>query len=591
MKRVYFAIALCTLFASAWGQYRMDTIYYDQNWKGVPAAPFCSYYRIALYSSDSLYNNMCRDFYSTGELQGEAHFITIDKLDDSKSVWDGETKTYYKSGKIRSLNRWKNGIREGEQTEYFENGLIFRRYNMKCGKIDGVLTEFSENGETCYQKEYIDGESKFDFFLASAKDGYAAKFRDSDSSPIYESPSVKERKTEYIESQPWPYYIKNGLYVSSSLDEVHDYGKYYRVFIYIANHSLAPIDFNPKDIKATIKKKNDNLKDLFVYSADEYIRKVERKQNVALFFTALGEGLAAASAGYSTSTITSNTSYKGSSSTHATASAYGSGGYAYGSAAANSSYYGNKSTTTTIRTYDAAAAYQAQVLASQRIENFSKALYEEKMSRKDNYLRFTTINPGESISGFVNLTKESGYNLKVVIDIMGALYEFPWKVGEAPSSSKPSHINNLEDKLSAESSLRLAIDYRHAHFGNYKEAAMIEKYGSAWEKRFKNRMIASFEESFNNAIKGKCQTIVDPNNSKDRYALVINVFEVSYSGAIDANVYIVDTKLNGSDRIIFKEQFLSSGSGSNEYINVSDEGMKKLAKNIAKKLCKHLKPN
>ena len=72
----------------------------------------------------------------------------------------------------------------------------------------------------------------------------------------------------------------------------------------------------------------------------------------------IGEGLAAAGAGYSTSTTHTNSTYNGYSNSYGNSYAYGSGGYAYGSYNGYGSYHGNSSTTSRTTTYDGAAAYQ-----------------------------------------------------------------------------------------------------------------------------------------------------------------------------------------------------------------------------------------
>jgi hypothetical protein len=81
-------------------QSELDTLYYDKNWKGVENKIFATYYRVVPISSDSSSRKHFRDYYITGELQAEGGFIAVDKYDDSKSIFDGEMTSYYRSGKI-----------------------------------------------------------------------------------------------------------------------------------------------------------------------------------------------------------------------------------------------------------------------------------------------------------------------------------------------------------------------------------------------------------------------------------------------------------------------------------------------------------
>lgn len=373
--------------------------------------------------SDS-FQKRFRDFYITGELQSEGSYIFIDKYDDSKSIFDGEWINYYKSGKVERKGYRIKGKQEGEYIQYKENGLISLHAYFRNDKLDGIYTEFSEDGNICMQIEYKNGEPIHDYCIVSNQDGLCSKIRLSDKRPIYESPSLNEKKVEYKDGEAWPYYNKNGIMIGMTNNEVRDYGKYFKIPIIIANNSMHPIDFDPNNITAFLIDKKGNEQILKVYSADEYMKKVRRSQNWAMALNGLAEGLAASGAGYSTSTT--NSSYRGSSSSYGTASAFGSGGYAYGNYSGNSSYYGNSSSTTTF--YNGAAAYQAQVIASNRIAAYDNALLSERAVKNDGYLKRTTIYPGEAITGYINIGRKKGTTMTINIDISGANYEFPWTI-------------------------------------------------------------------------------------------------------------------------------------------------------------------
>ena len=75
-----------------------QTIYYDANWKGVANKTLAKYYRIVSYDTNSIPLGIIKDYYLTGELQGEGAAIYIDKLDDSKSIWRNKVVAYYKTG-------------------------------------------------------------------------------------------------------------------------------------------------------------------------------------------------------------------------------------------------------------------------------------------------------------------------------------------------------------------------------------------------------------------------------------------------------------------------------------------------------------
>ena len=431
MKRVI-TVLICGLSVaiSSYGQMKTDTLYYDKDWKGVQSKTFATYFRVIEIledeSEDNNYRKRFRDYYITGELQSEGGYITIDKYDDSKSVFDGEWVNYYKSGKVEQRGTRIKGKEEGEYVKYKEDGLILIHAYLKNGKLNGIFTQFSDDGSICTQVEYRDGEPLHDYYVVSNQDGLCSKIRLSDKQPIYESPLLSEKKVEYKDGKAWPYYNKNGIMIGMTNNEVRDYGKYFQIPIVIANNSMFPIEFEPQNITASLVDKKGVEQVLKVYTAEEYMKKVRRKQNWAMALNGLAEGLAASGAGYSSSTT--NSSYSGYSSSYGSASAYGSGGYAYGNYSGNSSYYGHSSSTTT--SYNGAAAYQAQVIASNRIAAYENALLSERAKKDEGYLKRTTIYPGEIISGYVNIERKKGTTMTIDICIGGATYTFPWNINQ-----------------------------------------------------------------------------------------------------------------------------------------------------------------
>ncbi len=168
---------------------------------------------------------------------------------------------------------------------------------------------------------------------------------------------------------------------------VSDYGKYYRVSMIIANNSLVPIDIDPLDIETILTDKKGRNFSLRVLSSDEYARRIENRQNWNKFFVGLAEGIAAAGAGYSTSTTNSYASYSGYGNSNFNAYAIGSGGYAYGHGSSSTYWSGSSSATSTTTTYNGAAAYQAQIIASELIAAYNSALDEEREIRQAGYFR------------------------------------------------------------------------------------------------------------------------------------------------------------------------------------------------------------
>ncbi len=99
-----------------------------------------------------------------------------------------------------------------------------------------------------------------------------------------------------------------------------------------------------------------------------------------------------------------------------------------GNYSGNSSYYGNSSSTT--RTYNGAAAYQAQVIASNRIAAYENALLSERVAKNEGYLKKTTIYPVETICGYINIERRKGQSMTINVNINGAIYVFPWDISK-----------------------------------------------------------------------------------------------------------------------------------------------------------------
>ncbi|MBR0331773.1 MAG: membrane-binding protein, partial [Alistipes sp.] len=62
--------------------------------------------------------------------------------------------------------------------------------------------------------------------------------------------------------------------------------------------------------------------------------------------------------------------------------------------------------------------------------DFSNALAVEKEMRKVGYLKRNTINPGETISGYVHVKRVRGEIFRYVVKIEGAEYLFEWNYGK-----------------------------------------------------------------------------------------------------------------------------------------------------------------
>ena len=274
---------------------------------------------------------------------------------------------------------------------------------------------------------------------------------------------LKEYGQYYVNGTVVSYVKFNGIIVNSVANFLDQYGKYVCVNISVQNFRDRSILFNPANLsaigyrhpkkkrqkKVEIGGKNNNIEDdiyaehsvrrkkkedqseydesitipfdVELLSYEEYDRIVRKKQQWQSFWAALGEGLAAAGAGYSSST----TSYSGSSYTNANAHAYGNVGGIYGYANAyGSSYttaYGQAHTTN----YNGLAQYAANQQARANIANLQYSQNQIRQQIGDGYVKMHTIPAETEYSGFFNIKyskKMQGLTYTIVID--GEPYTF-----------------------------------------------------------------------------------------------------------------------------------------------------------------------
>ena len=103
--------------------------YYNAQWKGVANNNLATYYRIVDYNTKKY-----KDYYVSGKLRGEGGFTSIDSNDDTNTVFDGEQRIYYESGKLSAKSYIKNGKREGERFLYPETGDFYKIMTYKDGE-------------------------------------------------------------------------------------------------------------------------------------------------------------------------------------------------------------------------------------------------------------------------------------------------------------------------------------------------------------------------------------------------------------------------------------------------------------------------
>lgn len=322
----------------------------------------------------------------------------------------------------------------------------------RAGQRHQFVLEFEKLPKDCYQFDLIENIENPQAFNI-----HNITFNPADSVPyvnideFIEDYPLKEYGQYYVNGTVVSYVKYKGIIVNSFANFLDQYGKYVCVNISIQNFRDRSILFNPANLSAIgyrhPKKKKKVSKsadledpiyvessvrrskdfkddydtsitipfDVELLSYEEYDLIVRKKQKWESFWTALGEGVAAANAGYSSS----STTYYGSSSTNANAHAYGNVGGIYGYANAyDSSYttaYGQSHTTN----YNGLAQYLANQQARANIAELQYSQNQIRQQIGDGYVKMHTIPAETEYSGFFNVKynkKMQGLTFTLIID-------------------------------------------------------------------------------------------------------------------------------------------------------------------------------
>lgn len=415
-----FLCLLASQYIFAQNKTRIDTTYYDRDWNVVPEKAFADYYLIALYPYNPSAKRLFRVFLVDGKLKTRGGFIYLDPTDEGKNIYDGVVEKFYANGNVEQRMNYDHGKLNGQCMEYFENGLIRIASNYKNDLLDGPKTVFNEDGSYTID-EYIYGQHVNSYYIYGSTRGVELKI-DRESKKVLWENAQNEIEEVFRDGRRWLLHHQNGITVALSIEEALEYGEWYKVEAIITNDSPFTIEFDPSDRvwAYSYGKGSENPTNLPVWSANEYTSLVKRKQEQEVALAALGEGLAAASAGYSNTASSGIISYNGNIASLSTVSA----------------------------TYDSFANYQASVMARQRIENFNTSQWLQRQSLYKNYLKKNTVRPYESIRGFFNIAKKKGktYYLHLNVDIEGALYSYSWELNKKEDSKAFKDWNKYADE-------------------------------------------------------------------------------------------------------------------------------------------------
>ncbi len=98
----------------------------------------------------------------TGNLDVINNDWGVDAVEINKNYVDGllhgDEKSYYQSGKLKSLGSFKNGILDGIVTGYYEDGSIQVRAVYDNGDKQGRVIHYYSNGNKQLEEFYVDNK-------------------------------------------------------------------------------------------------------------------------------------------------------------------------------------------------------------------------------------------------------------------------------------------------------------------------------------------------------------------------------------------------------------------------------------------------
>ena len=396
----FFLIIIVVFGVSCAKAEKLDTLYFDEEGKGMGSVIGASFYRITYTPSDSNFVKTFNEYYVTGELKSKGRFLSFDKYDDSKFVRDGEVEWYYKSG------------------------IIEQKASYKSGKIVGTINRFSEDGTIRHE---IFPEEQY--FVVYRNNESFGKYNIENGKPIYITPLESDIKEVPYKNIMYKVYNKNGIKLSMGCENVKEYGKYYRLHLFITSMSHSVIDFSTDDIIVEVTKNASIRCPLRVYTSDEYEKKINKKNARKKWWNKMNEQSNAAKAG--TKIVSSQTygNIANNTSSNTNVNVYGgnaSNMYGNISSSQKESAYGNVYSNVTIK--DNAAAYEAQQVAQRNIEEYNMNLDNKKRELLDEYLEDCKIESNSVIGGYVNVEKEIGRELRIKVKINGTIYPFTFNL-------------------------------------------------------------------------------------------------------------------------------------------------------------------
>ncbi len=139
------------------GQALKDKIFFDKDWNVTNNQSTAEYYRLYNAKDKSKGLKQYRDYYITGELQGEGFYSSIDNTNGMEFISEGQQTNYFKSGKLREKWTMKNNKLHGDDFHYYETGALRYQASYVDGVREGKATSYDSTGRKMYDYNYQKG--------------------------------------------------------------------------------------------------------------------------------------------------------------------------------------------------------------------------------------------------------------------------------------------------------------------------------------------------------------------------------------------------------------------------------------------------
>lgn len=138
------------IFLSEFG-FGQDTIYYNREWRKTDSYLEMEYYSIITRDDADTSKAWENSYYRSGQIRKAAFYSNY-----SKGIKEGQSKTWYESGKLKEEAHFSNNKLDGKLLTYWENGQLKREDSYVSGKLEeGRVYQLDGSPEPYYDYEIM----------------------------------------------------------------------------------------------------------------------------------------------------------------------------------------------------------------------------------------------------------------------------------------------------------------------------------------------------------------------------------------------------------------------------------------------------